>query len=682
MGGEFLLTWALGLLVVGGGACILLGKLKRPWPDARGPLAVITSLGALVVGYPALLWQSAVPVSYGTFDLPAPLGLDMVMRPFGLAGMLGWLALLFGYLVMLYSLGYWKRSAASPAGAPPGFYAFSLWAVAGACVALTTGHLLVFVLAWEVVTLMLYLLIGMGGPRARAGAAKTFAILGFSDAMIILGVAGLMAWKGPAALYMASLEGPLHVDISQLSGIQMWQAVGIYLALLIGALAKAGAFPLHTWIPAAADGAPAPVMALLPASIDKLLGIMLLARISLGFFTLSAGLGTLLMVIGAVTIVGAVMMAMMQHELRRLLSFHAVSQVGYMVLGIGTGVPIGIVGGLFHMVNHSIYKSLLFLSGGAVQRELAGLDGPTRTERFPLELDRLGGLGRAMPFTFVCFLIGALAISGIPPLNGFFSKWFVYQGVIGAGSRMMPLLLAAAVLGSALTLASFVKAVHSIFLGQRSPEPGGPPEQVREAPKTMLLTLGTLAGLCILLGIGASAFTTVRLSSLSLEWAGLHVEAAEPMAGLATPVWTAALIAVGLVLGLILYVAGRALKVKRVRGFLAGETALPVARATPGRGRLSPPAVRAGAPVPVDKPLASTHMSGTGFYLTVRNLPIIRGFYTDAEREAFDPYRVVGQYGLRVVEWLRGLHSGILETYVTWVLAGAMLVLALVFLLG
>ncbi|MHC4592327.1 MAG: complex I subunit 5 family protein [Planctomycetota bacterium] len=375
--GLFLL--ALALLVGGGGLCYLLSVSAR---KAAGVLAALCSLVALVLS--AILWRHAPgTLDYAaSFELPA--GLSAAFR-FGISpfmGALNFLAVLFGFCIVLYTLSYWRAGEEQPK-----FYAFALWAVAGASVALCTRHLLVFLFAWEAVTLMLYLLIGLGGPQARAGAAKTFSILGFADVALILGVAGICALRGASHFSIEQLQATTQAlpDGTELGRILVntWPRTGLYLLFLIAALAKAGAVPLHTWIPSAAEHAPVPTMALLPASLDKLLGIVLLARVSLGFFELTLGLKMLLMVIGAVTIISAVMMAMVQHELRRLLSFHAVSQVGYMVLGIGTGVPMGIVGGLFHMINHAIYKSLLFLSGGAVQSRTGDL-----------ELDNLGGLGR------------------------------------------------------------------------------------------------------------------------------------------------------------------------------------------------------------------------------------------------------------------------------------------------
>ena len=194
------------------------------------------------------------------------------------------------------------------------------------------------------------------------------------------------------------------MEIKEIGALPLNSALSIFafILLAIGALAKAGAMPFHTWIPEAAEKAPLPVMALLPASLDKLLGIYFLYRICLDFFHLypNSGLSLLLMLVGSFTIIAAVMMALVQHDLKKLLSYHAVSQVGYMVLGIGTGIPLAMAGGIFHMLNNAIYKTSLFLGAGSVEEA-----------RKTTQLNRLGGLARVMPITFITFFIAALSIS-------------------------------------------------------------------------------------------------------------------------------------------------------------------------------------------------------------------------------------------------------------------------------
>ena len=235
--------------------------------------------------------------------------------------------------------------------------------------------------------------------------------------------------------------------------------------MLTGSFTKAGAFPFHTWVPDYAKYAPASSSAYLPASLDKLLGIYFLARITTGMFIMNEWLTLLLLSAGVISIITAVMMALVQHNYKRLLGFHAVSQVGYMILGFGLGSMIGVAAGLFHMINNALYKSGLFLSAGCVEYRTGKED-----------IDDLGGLSKAMPLTFIATLIFAMSISGVPPFNGFASKWMIYQGIIEFGSgtgianKLWVVWLGLAVLGSALTLASFIKLIGGIFLGRRKPE--------------------------------------------------------------------------------------------------------------------------------------------------------------------------------------------------------------------
>ncbi|MDD5238393.1 MAG: proton-conducting transporter membrane subunit, partial [Candidatus Omnitrophica bacterium] len=257
-----------------------------------------------------------------------------------------------------------------------------------------------------------------------------------------------------------------------------------FILLVIGAISKAGAMPFHTWIPDAAVDAPLPFMAYFPAALEKLLGIYFLSRICLDLFKLQAGSGlsVLLMSLGAITIILAVMMALVQKDYKRLLSYHAISQVGYMILGIGTALPVGIVGGLFHMLNNALYKSCLFFTAGAVEKETGTTD-----------LAKLGGLFRKMPFTFISFSIAAVSISGMPPFNGFFSKELIYDAALERGM----IFYLAALVGSFFTAASFLKLGSAAFLGQSRQEH----KEVREARPTMLIPMITLALICILFGI-------------------------------------------------------------------------------------------------------------------------------------------------------------------------------------
>ncbi|HYW68159.1 MAG TPA: proton-conducting transporter membrane subunit, partial [bacterium] len=407
----------------------------------------------------------------------------------------------------------------------------------------------------------------------------------------------------------------------------------IYILMMIGAITKAGAMPFHTWIPAAAKGAPTPVMALLPASIDKLLGIYLLARISLDIFNIGPAMQLVLMTIGAVTILGAVLMALIQHDLKVLLSYHAISQVGYMVLGIGTGIPIGIAGGLFHMLNHAIYKSCLFLTAGSIEKQA----GTT-------EISKLGGLARAMPITFAACAIAAFAISGVPPFNGFVSKWMVYSGLVELGSRGFSaywIFLVAALFGSALTLASFVKVLYSGFLGQRPSALA----KVREARWPMTVPMIVLAGLCIVFGVWAKfpidTFINPIIHGSVTTSAGGSLDGAM---GFWDPGVATGLLILGILVGLGIFGLGK-LTTRRTGHIFIGGT--------------KPP-----------EQLDAMHVVGTGFYNTIKETKGLRGAFANAEQRVFDVYEVGGRIGNVFVQGFRSMHNGVLSTYLAWSVIG------------
>jgi formate hydrogenlyase subunit 3/multisubunit Na+/H+ antiporter MnhD subunit len=514
----------------------------------------------------------------------------------------------FGLLITLYSLK-------SMAGAQRQntYYGSILLTIGGSAGILLSDHLLFLLIFWEIVTVSLYLLITTGGKGSKFAATKSFAMIGASDAALLLGV--LMVWACAGTF-----------EISKI-GLETKGAVSIiaFLLLMTAAITKAGALPLHTWLPTSGEYAPASVMALLPAAIDKLLGIYLLVLIVHGMFVIGPGaLSLVLAIIGAATIIIAVMIAMVQHNLKKLLSYHAISQVGYMVLGIATGTPVGIAGGVFHMLNHAIYKCCLFLCGGAVEQA-------TGTP----ELDRLGGLGKKMAITFTTCLIAALSISGIPPLNGFVSKWMVYQGAIEMGATQE---LTCAIFGSALTLASFVKLIHSLFLS-RLPDDL---KHVKEVSPLQTVPMIVLAALCVFFGV----FYQVPLKHFIGPALNINLDMA--IFGNWDSILATALIVLGVGLGLIILLIGLvARNVRIVPTWTCGEI----------------------------QDNDQMIIPGTHFYKTVSNMGGLKQLYGGQEKGYFDPYDQSGRLGMIATAFLRWLHSGVLPVYLTWVTIGLLVIL-------
>jgi formate hydrogenlyase subunit 3/multisubunit Na+/H+ antiporter MnhD subunit len=491
-------------------------------------------------------------------------------------------ASLFAFLITLYSLKY---MADHPRRAE--HYAYLLLALGMTAGAALANNLIVLLFFWDVLVVLLYGMVTMGGEKAIEGANKSLILIGAADLALLMGIAFL--WKASGTLTLSDLTAnPLP-----LSG---WLAVTAYVLILAGAFAKAGAMPLHSWLPAISTTAPIPTMAYLPAALDKLLGIYLLARISLNLFVMTPVMGLILMGLGSISIVAALLMALIQHDFRKMLAFHAVSQVGYMVLGIGTGVPIGVIGGLFHMLNNALYKCCLFLCGGSVERQTG------RTE-----FSQLGGLAGAMPWTFAACLVAALSISGVPPFNGFVSKWLIYQGILERGGALFPLFLLAAMFGSALTLASFMKMLYSLFWGDR---PKGL-EHVKESSASMVIPVIVLAVLCVAFGVFYAWPVNVLIRPILGPAGRLAVIPGVWQSGLA-----ALLLIVSLLVGLLFYAVGRA---REAEVFLGGEA-------------LDPEVYR---------------VPGTQFYGPIRRLGGLKPLYERGERGAFDLYG----YMVRALTW-------------------------------
>jgi formate hydrogenlyase subunit 3/multisubunit Na+/H+ antiporter MnhD subunit len=351
------------------------------------------------------------------------------------------------------------------------FYAYLLVSLSFLNGAVLADNLIAMLFFWEGFLMTMFGMIYIGNKDAFKTATKAFIILGSCDLCLVVGIALSGHLAGTFTI------SKMSVAVTGLGGLA-------FVLLAIGAIAKAGSMPFHSWIPDAALDAPLPFMAVFPAALEKLVGIYLLTRICLDMFKLNphSWLSYLLMIIGSITIILAVMMALIQKDYKRLLSYHAISQVGYMILGIGTMLPVAIVGGIFHMLNNAMYKCCLFLTGGAVEKQAGSTD-----------LEKLGGIARKMPVTFACFLLTALAISGVPPFNGFFSKELVYDGALERGW----IFYLAAVVGSFFTAASFLKLGHAAYLGPFI----GKNKDVKEAPAAMLVPMIVIAAGCIVFGI-------------------------------------------------------------------------------------------------------------------------------------------------------------------------------------
>lgn len=349
-----------------------------------------------------------------------------------------------------------------------------------------------FLLGWELMTVLPAAMILVTGGADRSCRRTVFTYL----AMTHLG--GVGTWVAVLVLASRSAIG-VPEAVRPGSALQ----VGVALAALVGMGTKAGVMPLHVWLPRAHPRAPAPVSALMSGVMIKVAVYGLVRVLAQWLGILPVWLGVLVLAAGAFSAVGGVVYALFRHELKRLLALHSIENIGIIMLGIGaclilrsrqeeTLAAVALGAALLHTLNHAVFKALLFLGAGAFERATG-----------TLHLDRLGGLLREMPWTGSAFLIGAMAIAGLPPLNGFASEWVTLQVLLqlpavgGFGDGVAGALALAALAATAgLAVACFVKVVGLVLLG---PPRDRPP--AKEAAPSAVLAMGLLAGTCVVLGV-------------------------------------------------------------------------------------------------------------------------------------------------------------------------------------
>jgi multicomponent Na+:H+ antiporter subunit D len=396
-----------------------------------------------------------------------------------------------GVAVLLYSLSSDSRNSGLAV-----YYTLFLLMITGVFGMVSTGDFFNFFVFLEILSLASA---GIIAYRVDGGLAVEAAIKYF-----ILSTVGAIFVLYAIGIYYGQYDALNIAMIAQRMQFTMLDKIA--LVMLLAALAmKCGAVPMHFWTPDAYSMAPGSATAfLVVASQASLYGLFrvlfTMYNVTLNYFTV----GWIVIILGVLSMVIGVTMAIPQKDVKRLMAYHAVSQTGYMLLGVGVGLAVlgdqaamnavgytAMEGGIFHIFNHAMYKGLLFLTAGAIFYRIGTRD-----------LNKMGGLGHNMKWTMIFFIIGALAIAGIPPFNGYASKFLIYESVY----LFNPVLAIIAMVVSILTLASFVKVFHSIFMGPQLPEY----KDVKEAPRPMLIGMAILAVIVIAFGL----FPTVVVNTL------------------------------------------------------------------------------------------------------------------------------------------------------------------------
>ena len=393
-----------------------------------------------------------------------------------------------GLLASVYSMRYLGERMAGDTAARRvrTFYGLLMWFLGTMLWGCVTNNVIMLYVAIEATTLSSGLLVAFYWDRRALEAGYKY--------LMLLTIGITFALFGCVLLYASAavtkrLPGASALLISDIRNVVQYipsgTAVIAIAFLVIGFGTKAGIAPFHPWLPDAHAEAPTPISVLLSGVMIKM-ALYALARTVSIFYPALPQVTVFLVALGTFTMLLGIILALNQNDLKRLLAYSSVSQVGYVVIGVGLGTYLGCYGGLFHLLNHALYKSLLFMCVGAVLYA-------TGARR----ISELGGLRKQMPITSACFFIGALAISGFPPLNGFWSKLTVYLALARAGLWWAA---AIAILVSILTMVVMVRVAYRVFWGE-SPANGASALSVREVPARMWGPMAFLAALCGLLGV-------------------------------------------------------------------------------------------------------------------------------------------------------------------------------------
>jgi NADH-quinone oxidoreductase subunit L len=493
------ILWLIPALpIVASGAIALLKQPRRKSAAALaiGSLSVSLVLSLIAFVHVVAGWAQGLAVRefvdftwmrFGT----ATVDLGWVLDP--LAAIMLVMVTLVGLLIFIYSVGYMAHDENFTR-----FFCFlSLFAGAMLGVVISNSLLLLF-MCWEIVGLTSYLLIGFWyhKPSAAAAAKKAFVTTRVGDIFFLLGIVWLFSETGTLLFYnhgVGSLEGLALANLlTQHAGLGLTAAGAIGLLIFAGAVGKSGQLPLHVWLPDAMEG-PTPVSALIHAATMVAAGVYLVARV---YPLMQAGAGangsttalTVVAWVGAATAVFAALIAIAQNDIKRILAYSTVSQLGYMMAGLGLG---GVAVGMFHLITHAFFKSLLFLGAGSV------IHGCHEEQ----DVRRMGGLKAYMPITFAAYAIAMLALCGFPIFfSGFWSKDGILEAAHGWSVSKGPYYLL--VFGAVLTAFYMMRQVSYVFFGKWRGH-----EHAHESPKVMTIPLTVLAFFAIALGaIGTPAW--------------------------------------------------------------------------------------------------------------------------------------------------------------------------------
>jgi multicomponent Na+:H+ antiporter subunit D len=446
----------------------LFGKRIKNSADLLANLGTLSLLAFSIYSIPIVFTHKIFVYKVGGW-IP-PIGICMVLD--GLTSFMLVTVNLVSFLVALYSVSYMKRYTDNHI-----FFTLFMLMLAGMNGIIVTGDLFNLFVFFEIASIASYALVAFGTEAEELEASFKYAVMGtVASSFILLGIALLYSYT--STLNMADISSALS---NKSNGMMVNFVTVLFLA---GFGLKAALVPFHAWLPDAHPSAPASISAMLSGVFIKTLGVYAICRVFFNILGLSNQVFFVLIILGIISMIVGALLAIPQTDIKRMFAYSSISQIGYIIFALGIGTPLAIFGGLFHLFNHAVFKSLLFLDSGAIEYSCHTRD-----------LDRLGGLNVRLPVTGVTSFFGSMSISGIPPLGGFWSKLIIIIAAIQAGYFGTATV---AILVSIITLAYYLKFQSYAFFGKLDETLG---EKIKEVPWTMQLSMIVLAVICVVSGL-------------------------------------------------------------------------------------------------------------------------------------------------------------------------------------
>ncbi|MFN4227988.1 MAG: complex I subunit 5 family protein [Candidatus Ratteibacteria bacterium] len=494
-----------------------------------------------------------------------------------------------------------------------------------------SSSLIIFYIFWEIMTISsFFLVLYENTDEAKNSSIKYIIMTGTGSIFLLFGIIGITFAENSDLLK--------HI---------------LFLSIFIGAGVKSGLFPLNSWLPETYSAAPTPISTIFSGTMSKI-GIYAFIKFYFVIFQPNWSIvwENIMVIIGMITLLSGVLLALIQHDIKRLLAYHSISQIGYIFLGIATGTSIGLLGALYHLLNHALFKSLLFLGSGVLIR----LTGSR-------ELEKYGGFSSILPFTFLTFSIASFSISGLPPFNGFVSKWIICQALFEKKTGISILAMIISLVGSALTLASFIKVLNDSFLGVGK---GNVKEKISEKTSFLIIPLGTLAFGCLFFGFFPGFVTNKIFAPITGNIQTLNIKLINIVS-----FWGYISILITFFLYIYLSKSGKKFKEKNV--FVGGEYL----------------------------PSTITDFDGSHFYKTVYQINGIKKFYELEKKGILDSYSISERlfnftskisskieifvrdeiykrgrdFIYFVTEKFKSFQNGLLPRYILWIIAGIIFIM-------